>query len=96
MDSQSRDPRSTVDTRGTINTQSPPIPVSQSGPHKCSRCGGRLFLDSRYQGRRLLYVWHCLSCSREFDLGGDLTSYPAEKRKVRVARPVLATRRQYR
>ena len=46
------------------------VPLSQR-PHptlKCSHCGGRLFLSSDYQYKRLRYFWECIVCSREFNL----------------------------
>ena len=37
---------------------------------RCPRCGGRLFLDSEFRGRRLFYFWECsLGCSRRWGLG---------------------------
>lgn len=38
-------------------------------------CTGRLFLDSEYQGRRLVRFWHCLSCSREWGVDGRPRSF---------------------
>ena len=60
---------------------------------RCPRCEGRLFMDSEFQGRRLLYYWECsLGCSRQWDLNGKPRSYIVSGRRVRVFRePVLVT-----
>ena len=52
---------------------------------RCSRCGGRLFLSSEYQGRRLNYFWECsVGCSRQFRLDGTPVAYRAGESRVAV------------
>lgn len=49
----------------------------------CPHCEGRLFLDSEFQGRRLVRFWHCLNCAREYGVDGRPRSF-----KIGEERPV--------
>ena len=51
----------------TTQTQVQPRPKLP----RCSKCGGRLFLENDYQGRRLSYYLGCLSCGGQFRLDGE-------------------------
>jgi hypothetical protein len=48
----------------------PPAPSRLKLP-RCSKCGGRLFLENDYQGWRLSYYLGCLSCGEQFRLDGE-------------------------
>jgi len=65
---------------------------SQQRP-RCPRCESRLFLESEFQGRRLLYFWECsLGCSRQWGLDGKPLSYQMGERRVRVVHELAPVR----
>ncbi len=37
----------------------------------CPHCGGRLFLEYEFQGKRLLFSMGCINCAREYSFSGD-------------------------
>jgi hypothetical protein len=49
-------------------TTGPTPKLSPSVFPRCTHCGGRLFLSSDYQYKRLHYFWECSMCCREFSL----------------------------
>ena len=52
----------------------------------CPRCGGRLFLETEYLGRRLSYYWNCVNCARNYTLAGiseAVTAYEYVSRQGR-------------
>ncbi len=57
---------------------------------RCPRCGGRLFLGSEFQGRRLLYFWECsLGCSRQFDMNVRLIAHSPVARRDSPSRELV-------
>ena len=62
--------------------QSKEVTVSDYQRPRCPRCGGRLFLEGDFQGRRHFYLWVCsLGCSRRYDLAGKPLTRRAEDRE---------------
>ena len=59
---------------------------------RCPRCGGRLFKEREFLGRRPFYFWECsLGCSRQWDLNMMPFSFKGETRPVRVVRELVTT-----
>ena len=57
---------------------------------RCPRCGGRLFRENEYRGKRLFHFWECsLGCSRQWSLDGKPISYQAGERRVRIVRELV-------
>ena len=69
----------------TSQTQVQPSAPSRPKLPRCSKCGGRLFLENDYQGRRLSYYLECLSCGGQFRLDGEKLAHAGDvpvKREV--------------
>ena len=58
---------------------------------RCPRCGGRLFEEREFLGRRPFYFWECsLGCSRSFYLDGSPMASAGKAREKRVRCPEMA------